>query len=173
MRRNLFMIFCLFLAFVLQSTAAKWIAVGSITPNLIIILVSVFGFTCGSKCGLVAGFFTGLLWDLFYCDVVGLNALIFMYIGFLNGSFKQIFFKEDIKLPIVLITASDLMCSIAVYIIRFLLRGRFGFPRYFATIIMPEILYTVIITMIIYPLISRVLSAIEDAEIKRSSKVNA
>ncbi|MBO4337539.1 MAG: rod shape-determining protein MreD [Lachnospiraceae bacterium] len=162
MKRNLFIVICMILAFVLQSTAGKWFSSGFVTPNLILIMVSVFGFMCGSACGLLTGFFTGLMWDLFYGDVLGFYAMLFMYIGFLNGGFKQIFFKEDIKLPIVLVSCSDLIYGIICYLARFLLRGRFQFGTYFTHIILPEAVYTVLLTLVIYPLISMAVSRLEE-----------
>ena len=46
----------------------------------------------GRRAGLIFGFFAGLLIDLFngYENVIGINALIYMYIGFVNGIFKDI-----------------------------------------------------------------------------------
>ncbi len=162
MRRNLFIVVCMVVAFVLQSTAGKWFSSGFVTPNLILILVAAFGFMCGSTCGLLTGFFAGLLWDLFFGDVIGFYAIVFMYIGFLNGGFKQIFFREDIKLPIVLISCSDLLYGVVCYIARFLLRGRFEFMTYFLHIILPETVYTVLLTLLIYPLISMAVSRLEE-----------
>ena len=94
--------------FILQSTVFKTLSFGGVSPNLLIIVTAAFGFMYGSKCGLLVGFFSGLLYDIFYGDVLCFFALIYMYIGFINGLFKQIFYKEDIKLPILLILTSDL-----------------------------------------------------------------
>ncbi len=151
MKRNLFIFLIMLVAFILQTTIGKWIAFGSVSPNLLIILVAAFGFMCGSSCGLLTGFFAGLLWDLFYGDIIGFHALIFMYIGYMNGAFKQIFYKEDIKLPLILIMVSDFLYGIVIYVLQFLLRGRFDFPHYMMYVILPEVVYTVLLTMLVYP----------------------
>jgi len=57
----------------------------------------------GKKEGLYIGFFTGILLDIFSGSVIGINALIYMYIGYLNGYFRKMFYPEDIKLPMLLI----------------------------------------------------------------------
>ena len=151
MKRNAFMILALLLAFVLQTTVGKWIEFGGVSPNLLVILVSAFGFMCGSGTGLLAGFFIGFLCDLFYGDILGFYALVYMYIGYLNGAFKQIFYKEDIKLPLILIMISDFVYGIVCFVLLFLLRGRFHFPHYMMYVILPEMIYTVLITMVVYP----------------------
>lgn len=151
MKRNIAIVVLVVTCFVLQSTLCKTFAFGGISPNLLIIITSVFGFMCGQSCGLWVGFFAGLLYDIFYGNVLCYHALIMMYIGFLNGSFKQIFYKEDIKLPILLILGSDFVYNMVYYILMFLLRGRFHFPHYFLNIIVPEMVYTILVTMLIYP----------------------
>ena len=76
-----------------------------------------------------------------------------MYIGFLNGKFSRIFYPEDIKLPLALITLSDLSYGMVCYIILFLLRGRLNFPYFFIHIILPETVYTIVMSIILYPIL--------------------
>ncbi len=150
MRRNLFIAVITLLAFVLQSTIGKWIAFGDVTPNLIVIVVAAFGFMCGCHVGLIAGFCVGLLWDIFFGSVPGFYAMLMMYIGYMNGAFQQIFFKEDIKLPLILIMISDFLYGLVCFVLQFLLRGRFHFPHYMLYVILPEVVYTMLFTIIIY-----------------------
>lgn len=165
MKRNLFIAFMVIFCFVLQSTIFHILQpFGDVVPNLLIIITSVFGFMCGQKCGLWVGFFAGLLYDIFFGSVLCYHALILMYVGYLNGSFKQIFYKDDIKLPILLIFASDLVYNIVYYVLMFLLRGRFHFTHYFLHIIVPEIVYTILVTILLYPPIRNVIYRFDHAD---------
>ncbi len=141
------------LSFCLQTTLFKWISFGGIVPNLLIILTASYGFMRGDKAGLLVGFFCGLLSDIFFGSFIGLNAIFYMYIGYLNGKFHQVFYEDDVKLPLVLILTSDLVYSLAYYVIMFLLRARFDFSYYFLNIILPEAIYTIAVTLIFYPLL--------------------
>ena len=76
-----------------------------------------------------------------------------MYIGYMNGLFHNIFYPDDIKLPLIMITASDLLYSLVVYLLLFLLRSRFDFGYYFLNIILPELVYTIFVAVIFYPLL--------------------
>ena len=145
--------FFVFICFLLQSTVFHSLSLGGIIPNLMIVLTSAYGFMRGRKSGLFIGFFSGLLMDIFFSDVVGFYALLHMYIGYLNGVFRKMFYPEDIKLPIALIVGSDFLYNILIYIFTFLLRGRFQFVYYFLNIIIPEMVYTIIVTCILYPLL--------------------
>jgi len=162
----IFIIVC----FVLQCSVFDSLSFAGIIPNLLIILTSSFGFMCGEKYGLVIGFFCGLLNDIFFGSFLGFYALILMYIGFLNGKFSRSFYPEDIKLPLALIVVSDLSYGIICYILMFMLRSRLEFAYYFTHIILPEAIYTILLTLILYPIILRINQKLEAWERRRAQK---
>ncbi len=136
--------------FLLQSTVINSISLGSISPNLILILVVSMGLMRGRKSGLWVGFFSGLLIDFFYGYPFGFYALTYMYIGFFSGYAHRICYDDDLKVPVLLVTVSDFVYNIAVYGLQFLLRGRTGVFTYLYRIILPEVFYTAILTLIVY-----------------------
>ena len=113
------------------------------------------------------GFICGLLYDIFFGGIVGFHALLFVYIGFLNGKFSQVFYPEDIKLPLALITVSDLTNGLLSYVFLFLLWGKLEFPYYFLHVIFPEMVITLVATLAFYPLILKINEAIRAWERKR------
>ena len=157
------------LAFVLQSTLMPWISLGNVAPNLLIIITASYGFMRGKKSGLLVGFFCGLLTDIFFGEVIGFYALIYMYIGYGNGFFQRIFFPEDIKLPLFLIVISDFLYGITVYVLMFLLRGRFELSYYVTRVILPEVIYTIVLTFLVYPVTLKIDRRFDEIE-KRSEK---
>ncbi len=156
--------------FILQCSVFIGLAFAGIIPNLMIILTSSFGFMRGEKEGLVIGFFCGLLSDIFFGGFLGFYALVLMYIGYLNGKFSRIFYPEDIKLPIALIITSDLSYGILCYCLMFLLRGRLHFSHYFTHVILPEALYTIVITIFLYPAVLWINNKLEAIEKRRAKK---
>lgn len=164
MLRKIIVALFIMMCFILQCSVFGTLAFAGIVPNLLIILTSSFGFMRGETEGLVIGFFCGILVDIFFGDFLGFYALLMMYIGYLNGKFCKIFYPEDIKLPLVLIVISDLSYGIICYILTFMLRGRFQFSYYFTHIILPEALYTIVITLILYPCILKVNEKLEKHE---------
>lgn len=156
--------------FILQCTVFDKLAFAGIIPNLMIILTSSFGFMRGEKEGLVIGFFCGLLSDIFFGNFLGFYALVLMYIGFLNGKFSRIFYPEDIRLPIALIITSDLSYGILMFVLMFMLRGKFRFGYYFMHVILPEALYTIVVTMFFYPIILKMNEKLEAREKRRAQK---
>lgn len=167
--RKIIVTVIILVCFILQCSVFTSLSFAGIIPNLMIILASSFGFMRGEKEGLVIGFFCGLLSDIFFGDFLGFYALILMYIGYINGKFSRIFYPEDIKLPIALIVVSDLSYGIVCYILMFLLRGRLDIGFYFTRVILPEVIYTIVVTMFLYPLILKIETALESGE-KRSTQ---
>lgn len=126
------------------------VAIGGISPNLLIILTSSFGLMSGKKEGMWIGFVAGLLADVFAGTVAGLNALIYMYTGYVSGIFSDSFYNEDIKIPVLLISLSNLVYGIMNYGFSYLLRGRLDFLFYFKRIILAEVTYTIVLTIFTY-----------------------
>ena len=164
MKRKIVTILLILICFLLQSTVFKTLAIASISPNLMIIVTSAFGFMRGKKEGLWVGFVCGLLEDIFYGRLLGMHAMIYMYIGYANGYFNHIFYEDDIKLPIFLIAVSELVYGLGTYVIMFMMRSRFAFAYYMIRIIFPELLYTIVVTLVFYRVIYAVNRKMEDEE---------
>lgn len=170
MRRKLIVAVIIFVCYLLQDTLFQTLTFASISPNLMIIVVSAFGFMRGRKEGLFVGFFCGLVLDIFNGGSLGYYALIYMYIGYLNGFFRKRFYPEDIKLPMLLIAGSDLSCNLALYLLLFLFRNRFAFHYYFLNIMIPELVYTMVVTIFLYFIILKINQKLEAIEKRSASK---
>lgn len=156
--------------FLLQTTVFQKLTFASISPNFMIILTAAFGFMRGKNEGMAVGFVSGLLLDIFYGvgSMLGFYALVYLILGYCNGFFNRMFFEDDIKLPLGLIFASELLFGLVNYIFLYMMRSRFDFWYYFWNIIMPELVYTIIITLLVYQPILFVNQRLEDEE-KRSA----
>ena len=170
MFRKLLMMVTILFCFILQSTVFPAISMGGVVPNIFIIIASTYGFMRDETEGLLAGFFCGILCDVFYGNILGFYALLYMMIGFINGKFSRIFYPEDIKLPMALITLSELSFSTVCYILLFLLNGRFNVLWYFMHFILPELIYTILVTLVLYPVILFVNQKLDAFERKRAQK---
>ncbi len=164
MYRKITMLLLILLSYLIQSTLIRILPMGGVAPNLLIILTSCFGFMRGKKDGMFIGFISGLIIDILFGNVIGFYALVYIVIGYLNGFFASIFYPEDIKLPMVLITSSELLYCFMVYVFRFLIQGKLRFGYYFLHVILPEIVYTLFITIIIYKIILYINEWLEDLE---------
>ena len=153
MKKVIVAVLMVWIVFILQSSVFSRINIGGIVPNLMIILTACFGFMEGELAGLLVGFGCGMLMDVFFGSFNGFYALIYMYLGYMNGKFCNVFYPEDVKLPLALIISTDLLYGISCYVFLFLLRGRFDMGFYVGHVIAPEIIVTMIMTLLVYPVI--------------------
>ena len=157
-------------AYLLQSTVFSHLELAGIKPNLLLIVTAAFGFMRGPKEGMWIGLAAGLLLDVQCGDIIGFYGLIYLLVGALNGLFEQLFFDEDIKLPLFLITLSEFLYGIVIYFLMFLLKSDFKFPYYLGRILVPVLIYTFMVTLIVYPLILWVNHKLEAEEKRSASK---
>ena len=157
-------------AYLLQCTVFSSLELAGIKPNLLIIVTASFGFMRGSREGMLVGLFAGLLTDIQFGDMIGFYAMIYLFVGFINGLFERLYFDEDIKLPLFLIAISEFLYGVIIYLLMFLLRSDFNFLFYLNKIILPELIYTIVITLGLYPLILLINQKLEAEEKRSASK---
>lgn len=153
MKRAFVYIVIILAAYFLQISVFGFFALADIVPNLFIIVTASIALIRGQKEGCLTGFMCGLIIDISGGYYIGINAFCFLIIGYMLGYLNQIYYEEDITLPLMLIGAADLIYGVMIYILSFLIRGRFRFFYYLERIILPELVYTVIISIIAYRLI--------------------
>ena len=162
---------CIIIAcFLLQCTVFQKISFLPVAPNLLIIVTSAFGFMRGKKEGMVVGFICGLLFDVMSHDLIGFYALIYMLIGYANGFFRKIFYADDIKLPLILIAASDFIYGHIVCVFMFIMRSKFHYFYYLGNIILPELIFTILVNIVLYQVILYIDQKLEAKEKRSASK---
>lgn len=150
MRKIIALSLTLYVCFLLQTTIFQTLKLAGISPNILLIFVVSFSIMSGKTEGLILGFFTGLFFDVLYGGYLGVFALIYMSIGYLNGYFTQLFYTDDIMLPLSLILFNDFILNLGIYVVYFLLRNRLDFLFYLRYTILPEMIYTIIVTLLLY-----------------------
>ena len=170
MKRKVITFFIILISFLLQSTLFVKLKFGAVSPNLMLVVTSSFGFMRGRKSGMAVGAISGLLVDIFWGQLLGFHTLLYTVIGYLNGSFERLFYDEDVKLPIVLISASEFLYGICIYVFVYMLQGDFAFGTYLFSIIIPELVYTILVTLILYQVILHINRKRESEEQRSASK---
>lgn len=150
MRRIFIQLIIILVCFLFQTSVFRFLDLAGIVPNLLLIPTVSFGMMRGRKEGMLVGFCSGLLLDIFYSSIIGPYALLYMYLGYINGFFHRVYYMEDILLPMLMVGANDLVFNLLVYVFAYLLRSRLEFGFYFIHVILPELVYTMVITLIIY-----------------------
>ncbi|NLK75929.1 MAG: rod shape-determining protein MreD [Clostridiales bacterium] len=156
------------ICYIIQSSMFHYMALANVMPNLLLILVVSTAYMRGRMTGLLIGLFSGLLVDLTFGSIIGLYGFIYMIIGYFMGFANKIYSDDDYTLPILFVAISDLVYGFLYYGFEFLLRGKLNFPYYLVRIILPEIVYTVVASILLYKLLhivnNRLISVVTEEE---------
>ena len=150
MKRNVANIAFLLLAFAVQNCVFPFIPFLSAAPNLVLILTFSYGFIYGSRQGMLYGFMAGILMDLFYTGAFGFFSLLFLWLGYLNGKLSSRYDENYVTLPLGLCAANEAVYNLYIWILRFLIRGKLSVPFYIRSIVLPEIMISMLFTLLIY-----------------------
>lgn len=154
------------LAFILQNTVFATFSLNGVKPNLLLIITVFFGYAASMNNGMLTGFFCGLLCDIFFNSFIGIYSFLFMLLGAFGGMMAKIFYQDDVIFPYLTIAVTDGLFGFTYYLVMFLLRGRFAFADYLESIILPEILYTLILSLFMLPLLHKCNKFFKKLEIK-------
>lgn len=142
--------------FLCQSTIFHFFELAGVVPNLLLIVTMSFGLMRGRREGVLVGFFCGILVDIFFGPIMGPYAFIYMTLGYINGFFHRIYYMEDVLLPIVTIAINDFVYNLMVFVLFFMLRNRLDFGGYFVYVILPEMIYTIVVTLFLYKILVKI-----------------
>ncbi|MCD8380638.1 MAG: rod shape-determining protein MreD [Lachnospiraceae bacterium] len=158
------------LAYILHTTIFPKFTFNGISPNVLLLLTVFSSFQQGMNTGMVTGMICGLLCDIFYGSVLGVYGLFYLLIAFFAGSMARFFYKDEFIFPIVVVAVSDLMYNFVMYVTNFLLRGRFDFQSYFQSIILPELVYTLLLAVVCLPFITLIAQRLRRIDLKEKEK---
>lgn len=140
---------------ILQSTLFQWIKIYGVVPNTALILVISFAIYSGRNKGAVIGFFVGILQDIIFGRTIGLNALVFMITGYLVGLMDQKIFKENLLIPFVLTALATVFYETVNLLLIFLLGYRIELLNVLKKMLIVEVTYNSILSLIIYFYVSK------------------
>lgn len=135
---------------ILQTTVIQALSINQVTFNLFIITICSFALLRGQRDGMLIGFALGFLQDLFFGQVLGLYALLYMVVGLCVGYFARIFYKESVIIPVSAIIVSDFLLNFMIFFLTLLFRGKTSLAYYMANIILPEVTYTALVSLLVY-----------------------
>ena len=127
MKRKITELIIILFFYIMQVSAARVISIANISPNWLIIMPV-----------------------LFYSGLFGFTALIFIYIGYFSGFFYQKYEVREVLIPLALVITADFGYGFISYIGNFLLQNRLNVGFFMSRFILPEVVYTALVSLLIY-----------------------
>lgn len=158
----------LLITHILQATFFQSIRIGNVAPNFMIMFIVSFSLLRGSKEGSIIGGMAGLLQDITFGASMGMTALTYGLIGYCCGKFNKNFYRENFILPFSCTLFASLFTNFCS-MFAFFLRGKVNVLFFLKTIIIPEMIYTITLSLVVYQLTYIVNEKLEFKEKKTRS----
>lgn len=136
--------------FILQGTILDFFSLMGVIPNTALILVIAFTLIAGKETGAIVAISSGLLQDIFYSEVLGINAVTLFAIALMIGSLDKKVFKENLILPVVI----TVLATVVHYIMQFFFIYFLGIEVNIVTLMreyaLKEVAYNGFVSVFIY-----------------------
>lgn len=139
-----------FINFILQSTLLQVIEISGIVPNTSLILVIIFGLLEGKKTGSIVGLLAGIIQDIFFGGVIGVNAFIYSALGWWVGLLDNKVFKDNLFLPFITVAVSTFIYHILYYLFMIFLSIDVSFTVMIKDILLKDVVYSSVVSIFIY-----------------------
>ncbi len=155
-----FLVF-LFIYF-LQSNFFSWFTIAGVRPNLFVILVLFLSLFAGKNIGVQTGIFFGICLDFFISKKIGISGIMLGIIGLLGGYFEKNFSKDSRITIMIMIIGSTIIFEVGSYFLNYAILKTNLEIQAFIKILVIEIIYNTLITIILYPLLQKIGYRIEN-----------
>ena len=145
-------------ALTLQTTVLSRLTLLGVIPQLVLVVVVSLAWLEGERVGVTAGFFGGLLLDLQLppASIVGLTALVYTFIGFGVGYFRQYSVGESVWSPVLAVAVGSMLAEGGYALLAIILGRAWVSVAFTAKVTGLVILYDALLTPFVFPLIRRV-----------------
>jgi rod shape-determining protein MreD len=126
---------------------------GQVKPDLVLIIVVSLGLLRGPDQGLFFGILAGFFMDLLSGNIIGVQALSKMALGFCSGLMEKNIFKDNVLIPAVTVFAATLIFESFNIILYIAFNAQYNFFGTLVSAIIPIAFYNALFTPLIYHLI--------------------
>lgn len=150
MKKTVIFIFLVILVLILQGVLIGGIQLRWGRPDLPLILLIFWAWHNNWKQGLIAGFVIGLLVDILFFPLLGLNAFSLALVGFLVAEIRERVYQDNVIFFILLIGAATVLNGIILSFWLLVFDISPSFLEKIVFIVFPTLLYNCIISFPIF-----------------------
>jgi len=135
---------------ILESTFFQYMRFFGVKPDFTMVLIVSFSILRGKNYSTFIGLFSGLLIDLMYGHVIGINALSYMLTGFLIGQFHESVFKDSYFPAILFNIVGVLIYQHIFLLISYFTKVDIVYTNAILKVIIPQCFYNALIGGVLY-----------------------
>lgn len=149
------MILIIVINFILQSTLLPYASIFGVVPNTSLVIIVAIALLNGRRTGSIIGLMTGLLQDIIFSPVVGVNSFIYFFIGYFVGTAENKLSKDNILIPFIITAGATVSYHMFYYLFMFFLAHNISFSTFFKNIVVFEMIYNSLLSIILYKWFSK------------------
>ena len=150
------LIITFFIIYFLQVNIFSTFTIAGVKPNLFVIYVLFIGLFANQIVGISLGVVFGIILDLLYGKTIGISAVMLCVIGYLGSYFDKNFSKENKLTIIFMVAGATFIYELGTYFLNSIILEFSREYLYFIKIAILEILYNVLLSIILYPLMQKI-----------------
>ncbi len=162
MHRRLTFLVTLVIALLVQLTVAPELSIGTVRPDVLLVVTLCWALAEGPGQGALFGFSAGLLEDIFTTQALGVSAFAKTLIGYFGGELRQRVVSKSVIWPIVIVFFATIIQELLKFMTWSIVGVEDRAPFNFG-IIAGLALYDAVVTLLIYPIIGRLAAREEKA----------
>ena len=156
------LILAFLIIYFLQANFFTWFTIAGVKPNLFVIYILFIGLFAGKKLGLILGVLFGLFLDVVIGRQIGISGIMLGLVGLIGEYLDKNFSKESRITIMLMIAGATAIYEIGCYIFNIIVLNLSIEMIGFFKILLIEILYNSLITIILYSLIQNLGHALEE-----------
>ena len=148
---NVVLVILIFISYFLQSNFFNWFTIAGISPNLFVILIVFIGLFGNKFMGISYGILLGFFLDYLFRSKIGISAIALGLVGVFAKIFDKNFSKDSRITIMLMISALTIFYEVFSYVASYIIFSTNLEFLYFIRILIVEVIYNVILTVILYP----------------------
>ena len=141
---------------IIQSTLLPLIGIKGICPDILLVIVVSYALLSGKEKGVGMGFFAGLLQDLAFGSIFGINTLSKVATGYICGLAERKVFKEHVLLPVAATAVATVFNGLVMFMVLFMLGHKVDVGSAIINNVVPLVGYNVIIAIPVHHIVYRI-----------------
>ena len=144
-----------FLVYFLQANFFSWFTIAGVMPNLFLIYILFIGLFAGKTKGAIYGIIVGIFIDFTVGNIIGMYAIGLGLVGFSTGILDKNFSKDSRMTIMFMVATVTVAFEIVMYLTNYLILEINIELISFILILLVELVYNLILTIIFYPLMQK------------------
>ncbi len=144
---------------ILQGTVAPYISIMGVKCNLILAVVVSIALVNRKPYGSVMGLIMGLIQDVLFSPIIGINALIYFVIGYVLENIEMHYSRDDIYMPVFIMALSTLGYNLLYFILMFFSAYDISLLFFIKYKLIIELIYNTLLIILSYKVISSIFVA--------------